>query len=62
MGRRDSLTASKSAANKNIPGPNSDVRALVDRFNRLGLSPRDMVALSGVKKTQSTLHAGISPW
>ncbi|CAA7405230.1 unnamed protein product [Spirodela intermedia] len=47
LGRRDSLTASKSAANKNIPGPNSDLRALVDRFNRLGLSPRDMVALSG---------------
>ncbi|CAA6668384.1 unnamed protein product [Spirodela intermedia] len=38
LGRRDSLTASKSAANKNIPGPNSDLRALVDRFNRLGLS------------------------
>ncbi|XP_010267940.1 PREDICTED: peroxidase 40 [Nelumbo nucifera] len=46
-GRRDSLSASKSAANNNIPGPNSDVTTLVTKFNNVGLSLRDMVALSG---------------
>ena len=47
LGRRDSLTASKAAANKGIPAPTSGVKTLVDRFQQLGLSPRDMVALSG---------------
>uniref|UniRef100_A0A1D1XLE8 Peroxidase n=1 Tax=Anthurium amnicola TaxID=1678845 RepID=A0A1D1XLE8_9ARAE len=47
LGRKDSLTASKSGPNNNIPGPNSDVKTLVDRFNNVGLSLKDMVALSG---------------
>ncbi|MQL93087.1 hypothetical protein Taro_025720, partial [Colocasia esculenta] len=47
LGRKDSLTASKSEANNNIPSPNSDVKTLVDRFNNVGLSQRDMVALAG---------------
>ncbi|CAN4119065.1 unnamed protein product [Withania somnifera] len=47
MGRKDSLTASKTAANNNIPGPNSNVANLVSSFQNLGLSLQDMVTLSG---------------
>ncbi|KAK4433858.1 Peroxidase 40 [Sesamum alatum] len=47
MGRRDSLSASKTAANNNIPGPNSDVATLLSKFQNVGLSLQDMVALSG---------------
>ncbi|XP_049364251.1 peroxidase 40 [Solanum verrucosum] len=47
MGRKDSLTASKTAANNNIPGPNSNVATLVTNFQNLGLSLQDMVTLSG---------------
>ena len=47
MGRRDSLTASKTAANNNIPGPNSTVSQLLSKFQNVGLDLRDMVALSG---------------
>ncbi|KMT16294.1 hypothetical protein BVRB_3g054440 [Beta vulgaris subsp. vulgaris] len=46
-GRRDSLSASKSAANTNIPGPNSTAQTLVNMFQNVGLSITDMVALSG---------------
>ncbi|KAF3456377.1 hypothetical protein FNV43_RR01027 [Rhamnella rubrinervis] len=47
MGRRDSLSASKTVANNNIPGPNSTVPMLLAKFQNLGLGLRDMVALSG---------------
>ncbi|XP_049396856.1 peroxidase 40-like [Solanum stenotomum] len=47
MGRKDSLTASKTEANNNIPGPNSNVATLVTNFQNLGLSLQDMVTLSG---------------
>ncbi|XP_043723723.1 peroxidase 40-like [Telopea speciosissima] len=47
LGRRDSLTASKAAANNNIPGPNSDVATLVTKFQDVGLTLNDMIALSG---------------
>lgn len=46
-GRRDSLSASKEAANNNVPGPNSTVATLVAKFENVGLSLNDMVALSG---------------
>ncbi|XP_002273359.1 peroxidase 40 [Vitis vinifera] len=46
-GRRDSLSASKAAANNNIPGPNSSVATLVAKFQSVGLTLNDMVALSG---------------
>ncbi|KAK7388027.1 hypothetical protein VNO78_22828 [Psophocarpus tetragonolobus] len=47
MGRKDGITASKDAANNNIPGPNSTVDELVAKFQNVGLSLKDMVALSG---------------
>ncbi|XP_070057970.1 peroxidase 40-like [Nicotiana tomentosiformis] len=47
MGRKDSLTASRKAANNNIPGPNSNVATLVSNFQNLGFSLQDMVTLSG---------------
>ncbi|KAL7265734.1 hypothetical protein ACSBR1_003504 [Camellia fascicularis] len=40
MGRRDSLTASITAANNNIPGPNSSVATLVTKFQNVGLTLR----------------------
>ncbi|XP_050209641.1 peroxidase P7 [Mercurialis annua] len=47
LGRRDAKTASLSAANNGIPPPTSNLNQLISRFNALGLSTQDMVALSG---------------
>ncbi|KZV14728.1 peroxidase 40-like [Dorcoceras hygrometricum] len=47
MGRKDSLSASLTEANNNIPAPNSDVHTLLSKFQNVGLSLQDMVALSG---------------
>ncbi|MFS7902973.1 putative peroxidase [Helianthus anomalus] len=48
LGRRDSKTASFSAANSGvIPPPTSTLSNLINRFQAVGLSTRDMVALSG---------------
>jgi peroxidase len=47
LGRRDSRTASRNAANNGIPPPTSNLANLVTRFNNLGLSNKDLVALSG---------------
>ncbi|KAH1096595.1 hypothetical protein J1N35_013516 [Gossypium stocksii] len=47
MGRKDSLGASKEAATNNIPGPNSTVPILIAKFQNVGLSFNDMIALSG---------------
>nr|QBC35989.1 peroxidase POD4 [Gerbera jamesonii] len=48
LGRRDSKTASLSAANSGvIPPPSSTVANLINRFQARGLSVKDMVALSG---------------
>ncbi|KAL8539345.1 hypothetical protein ACS0TY_001101 [Phlomoides rotata] len=47
LGRRDAKTASRSAANNGIPPPTSNLNALLSRFNALGLSSKDLVALSG---------------
>jgi peroxidase len=47
MGRKDSLTASLIAANNSIPAPTSDVATLTKMFQNVGLSQKDMVALSG---------------
>lgn len=47
LGRRDSTTASLSAANNLIPPPTSNLSALISSFGAVGLSPDDMVALAG---------------
>lgn len=48
LGRRDSKTASLSAANSGvIPPPTSNLSNLVNRFQAKGLSTKDMVVLSG---------------
>ncbi|KAJ0046563.1 hypothetical protein Pint_06657 [Pistacia integerrima] len=47
LGRRDAKTASLSAANNGIPPPTSDLSRLISRFSNLGLSTKDLVALSG---------------
>ncbi|RWR92198.1 peroxidase P7-like protein [Cinnamomum micranthum f. kanehirae] len=47
LGRRDARTASRSAANNNIPPPTSNLNRLISSFSSKGLSVKDMVALSG---------------
>ncbi|KAM0859110.1 hypothetical protein ACQ4PT_047400 [Festuca glaucescens] len=47
VGRKDSCTASLQAANSNLPAPTSGVATLVQKFTNVGLSAKDMVALSG---------------
>ncbi|GMH05053.1 hypothetical protein Nepgr_006893 [Nepenthes gracilis] len=47
LGRRDSLTANKTAANTFIPAPTLNLSALKSNFAVQGLSFKDLVALSG---------------
>ncbi|GFP80541.1 peroxidase 4 [Phtheirospermum japonicum] len=48
VGRRDSKTGSLSAANSGvIPAPSSSLDNLINRFQAVGLSTKDMVVLSG---------------
>nr|QBC35990.1 peroxidase POD7 [Gerbera jamesonii] len=47
LGRRDARTASQGAANSSIPPPTSNLNALISSFRAVGLSAKDMVALSG---------------
>lgn len=47
LGRRDARTASQAAANNSIPPPTSNLNQLISRFQALGLSTRDLVALAG---------------
>ncbi|KAI6698611.1 hypothetical protein NL676_018730 [Syzygium grande] len=47
LGRRDSMTASRTMANNDIPAPNMDLPALINNFKRQGLKVKDLVALSG---------------
>ncbi|CAJ1971081.1 unnamed protein product [Sphenostylis stenocarpa] len=55
LGRRDSKAASQSAANNGIPRPTSNLNQLISRFNSLGLSTKDLVALS-------VLYDSLLPW
>ncbi|XP_065856961.1 lignin-forming anionic peroxidase-like [Euphorbia lathyris] len=47
VGRKDSTTASRNLATADLPKFTDSVRVLIFRFERKGLSARDMVALSG---------------
>ncbi|KAL5732998.1 hypothetical protein ACOSP7_032341 [Xanthoceras sorbifolium] len=47
LGRRDARTASQAAANNSIPPPTSNLNQLISSFSSVGLSTRDLVALSG---------------
>lgn len=47
LGRRDSRTASQGAANSSIPQPTFNLNRLISSFSAVGLSTKDMVALSG---------------
>ncbi|KAL6839665.1 hypothetical protein ACP4OV_030604 [Aristida adscensionis] len=47
VGRKDSRTASLQGANINLPAPTSGVATLVQKFRNVGLTTKDMVALSG---------------
>ncbi|XP_057463899.1 cationic peroxidase 1-like [Actinidia eriantha] len=47
LGRRDSTTASLSAANSNLPGPGSSLSGLITAFSSKGFTAKEMVALSG---------------
>nr|GLL26996.1 lignin-forming anionic peroxidase-like [Ipomoea trifida] len=47
LGRRDSTTASKDAANNNLPSPFMDLSNLTENFKNQGLNIKDLVALSG---------------
>ncbi|TKW37052.1 hypothetical protein SEVIR_1G022600v4 [Setaria viridis] len=47
LGRRDSTTANVTAANTALPGPNSNLDELIEKFQNKGFNARDLVALSG---------------
>ncbi|XP_021827792.1 cationic peroxidase 1-like [Prunus avium] len=47
LGRRDATTASLSAANSNLPGPQLNLAALISAFSNKGFTAKEMVALSG---------------
>ena len=47
LGRKDSTTASRTAANSELPSFKDGLDRLISRFQSKGLNARDMVALSG---------------
>ncbi|CAD5182727.1 unnamed protein product [Musa acuminata subsp. malaccensis] len=47
LGRRDSLGASLSGSNHDIPAPNNTLQTITTKFKRQGLDIVDLVALSG---------------
>ncbi|XP_008782621.2 peroxidase P7-like [Phoenix dactylifera] len=47
LGRRDATTASRDAANTNIPSPSLDLPDLIASFESHGLGVEDLVVLSG---------------
>lgn len=47
LGRRDSTTANRTAANTDLPSPFLDLPGLIAIFKKQGLGLRDLVALSG---------------
>ncbi|KAH7442326.1 hypothetical protein KP509_03G082400 [Ceratopteris richardii] len=65
LGRRDSLSANRTLAEHYLPGYDYNTSYLVASFARVGLSPNDMVALSGAhtigKAGCDTLSGRIPP-
>ena len=57
LGRRDSTTASLSAANSNIPAPTLNLSGLISAFSNKGFNAREMVALSGIMRIFKPLYA-----
>lgn len=47
LGRRDSTTASRTAANADIPAPFFSLSQLISNFKNQGLNEKDLVVLSG---------------
>jgi len=47
LGRRDSTTANKTAANADIPFPTDSIDTIISKFEAVGLNTTDVVALSG---------------
>ncbi|XP_047074821.1 peroxidase 2-like [Lolium rigidum] len=47
LGRRDSMTANRSLANTDLPLASASLATLITKFDRQGLSPKDMTVLSG---------------
>ncbi|XP_058228467.1 peroxidase 10-like [Rhododendron vialii] len=47
LGRRDGLTASEAAANRDVPSPFEPLKNLTAKFTAKGLDIKDMVVLSG---------------
>ncbi|KAK1265552.1 Peroxidase 52 [Acorus gramineus] len=47
LGRRDSRTANRMAANNDIPAPTMNLSALITSFKNVGLDSKDLVALGG---------------
>ncbi|KAF2305229.1 hypothetical protein GH714_003210 [Hevea brasiliensis] len=47
LGRRDSTTASRTAAEADLPSPFSDLPELISGFKKHGLNEKDLVVLSG---------------
>ncbi|CAN1240631.1 Peroxidase 4 [Linum grandiflorum] len=56
LGRRDSITASKEAAEVSLPQPTFNLSDLAGNFWAHGLSLRDMVALSGIDHSATRAH------
>lgn len=47
LGRRDSTTASRIAAETDLPSPFADLPVLINGFKKQGLDEKDLVVLSG---------------
>ena len=56
LGRRDSLDASLSGSNYNIPAPNNTFQTILTKFKLKGLDIVDLVALSGMPIIQITTY------
>lgn len=49
LGRRDSMSASQSLAESNLPRATDDLDDLISLFRSKGLNSKEMVALSGIE-------------